>query len=68
MSFAPIIFTKFDLGKRNRRVLLLLIAGLIMGSLSGCGGAWQPDPRDLPKSPAASGVESSGITGPEDFR
>ena len=66
MSFAPITFTTFDLGKRNRRVLFVLSASLSLGLLSGCGGAWQPDPRDMPKSPAASSTEASGIKGPED--
>jgi hypothetical protein len=62
------IFTEPDVAKRNRRVLLVLIAGLSLGLLSGCGGAWQPDPRNMPQSPARSSVETSGITGPEDSR
>jgi hypothetical protein len=68
MSFAPIIFTEFDAAKRNRRVLFVLIAALSLAFLTGCGGAWQPDPRDGPQSPARSSVESSGITGPDDSR
>jgi hypothetical protein len=68
MSFAPMIFTELDAEKRNRRALLVLTAGLSLGLLSGCGGAWQPDPRDMPQSPARSGVEGSGLTGPEDSR
>jgi hypothetical protein len=62
------IFTELDAEKRNSRPLLVLIAGLSLGLLSGCGGAWQPDPRDMPQSPARSGVEGSGITGPEESR
>lgn len=68
MSFAPMIFTELHPAKRKRRTLLVLIAGLSLGLLSGCGGAWQPDPRDMPKSPARSGIEGSGLTGPEDSR
>ena len=62
------IFTELDAEKRNSRPLLVLIAGLSLGLLSGCGGAWQPDPRDMPQSPARSGIEGSGITGPEESR
>lgn len=62
------IFTELDAEKRNGRPLLVLIAGLSLGLLSGCGGAWQPDPRDMPQSPARSGIEGSGITGPEESR
>lgn len=60
------IFTESDAAKRNRRVLFVLMAVLSLGLLSGCGGAWQPDPRDAPHNP--SGIEGSGITGPEDSR
>jgi hypothetical protein len=62
------IFTKFESGTRNRRTLFLLIAGLSLAFLSGCGSGWQPDPRDAPKSPARSSIEASGLTGPEDSR
>jgi hypothetical protein len=62
------IFTEIDAETRNRRTLFVLIAGLSLGFLSGCGGAWQPDPRDMPQSPARSGIEGSGITGPEESR
>jgi hypothetical protein len=62
------IFTEFDPEKRNKRMLFVLIAGLSLSLLSGCGGAWQPDPRDAPHSPARSGIEGSGLTGPEDSR
>jgi hypothetical protein len=68
MSFAPIIFTEFDAAKRKQCALFALIAGLSLAFLTGCGGAWQPDPRDGPQSPARSSVESSGITGPNDSR
>jgi hypothetical protein len=70
MSFAPMAFTEIDVEKRNGRPLLVLIAGLSLGLLSGCGGAWQPDPRDMPPSPMQSGVEGSGLNGPmmEDSR
>jgi hypothetical protein len=44
----------------------VLIACLSVGLLSGCGAGWQPDPRDAPKSPARSGIEGSGLTGPGD--
>ena len=60
------IFTEPDAAKRNRSVLFVFIASLSLGLLSGCGGAWQPDSRDMPKSPAASSTEASGIKGPED--
>jgi hypothetical protein len=60
--------TELGAEKRNGRPLLVLIAGLSLGLLSGCGGAWQPDPRDMPQSPARSGIEGSGITGPEESR
>lgn len=66
MSFAPMTFTERDAAKRNRRGLFVLIAGLSLGLLSGCGGGWQPDPRDRPQSPARSGIEGSGLTGPDD--
>jgi hypothetical protein len=62
------IFTELDAAKRNRCALFVLIAGLGLGLLSGCGGGWQPDPRDMPQSPARSGIEGSGLTGPEDSR
>lgn len=60
------IFPEFGAAKRNLRTLLVLIAGLSL--LNGCGGGWQPDPRDMPKSPARSGIEGSGLTGPDDSR
>jgi hypothetical protein len=62
------IFSEFDAEKRNRRTLFVLIAVLSLGLLSGCGSGWQPDPRDRPQSPARSGIEASGLTGPEDSR
>jgi hypothetical protein len=62
------IVPEFDAAKRKRPTLLVLIASLSLGLLSGCGGAWQPDPRDMPKSPAQSGVDGSGLTGPDDSR
>jgi hypothetical protein len=62
------IFTELDAEKRKSRPLLVLIAGLSLGLLSGCGGAWQPDPSQMPQSPARSGIEGSGITGPEESR
>lgn len=66
MSFVPLIFKELDVARRSRRALLVLIAGLGLGLLSGCGGGWQPDPRDKPQSPARSGIEGSGLPGPED--
>lgn len=68
MSLAQMIFTALDAAKRKRRALFVLIAGLCLGLLSGCGGGWQPDPRDMPQSPARSGLEGSGLTGPEESR
>ena len=62
------IFIGRDATKRTRRALLLFVAGLSLGLLSGCGGGWQPDPRDAPHNPARSGIEGSGITGPEESR
>lgn len=61
-------FPELDTTRRTSRTLLVLVAGLGLGLLSGCGGAWQPDPRDAPQSPARSGVEGSGIIGPEESR
>jgi hypothetical protein len=68
MIFNPISFPQLALEKRTRPAFLVLIAALSLGILSGCGGAWQPDPRDRPQSPARSGIEGSGITGPNDSR
>jgi hypothetical protein len=62
------IFTKLDTDTRNRRTRFVLMPVLSLVLLSGCGGAWQPDPRDMPQSPARSGIEGSGITGPEESR
>lgn len=62
------IFTEVDAAKQNRCGLFGLIVGLSLGLLSGCGGGWQPDPRDVPQSPTRSGIEGSGLTGPEDSR
>ena len=60
----------FDLSNRNYRAARMFIALLSLELLNGCGGGWQPDPRDLPQSPARSGVEGSGLNGPltEDSR
>jgi len=66
MFFAPMIFTELDRAMRSRRLLFGLIAGVSLGLLSGCGGGWQPDPRDKPQSPARSGIEGSGLTGPDE--
>jgi hypothetical protein len=46
----------------------MLIIGLSLGLLAGCGGGWQPDPRDTPRSSTRSGIEGSGLTGPDDSR
>jgi hypothetical protein len=62
------IFTELDTAMRYRHALFVLIAGISLGLLSGCGAGWQPDPRDAPKSPARSSIEGSGLTGPEDSR
>jgi hypothetical protein len=61
-------FVEFTAANSKIRAALVLIACLSLGLLSGCGGGWQPDPRDAPKSPARSSVEESGLTGPEDSR
>gem|GEM_PF-4994837 len=61
-------FSKFAAANPKRRAVFVLIACWSLGLLSGCGGGWQPDPRDLPHSPARSGIEGSGLTGPEDSR
>ncbi len=68
MSFEPMIITELDAKKRTRRTLFVLLAGLSLGLLTGCGAGWQPDPRDRPQSPARSGIEGSGLTGPNDSR
>jgi hypothetical protein len=57
------IFSKLDAPRRYRRSFFGLIAGLSLLFLSGCGAAWQPDPRDKPQNP--SGLEGSGLYGPE---
>lgn len=62
------IFTELEVEKRNRGTLFVLMAVLSLGFFGGCGGGWQPDPRDMPRSPMQSGVEGSGITGPEESR
>ncbi|PYJ07098.1 MAG: hypothetical protein DMF06_16690 [Verrucomicrobia bacterium] len=61
-------FSKFAAVTFRSRAVLALFACVSMGLLGGCGGAWQPDPRDAPKTPARSGIEGSGLTGPEDSR
>ena len=70
MSSALMTSTKLETAKRNCRAVLVLITSLSLGILSGCGGGWQPDPRDMPQSPARSGIEGSGLNGPvmEDSR
>jgi hypothetical protein len=59
---------EFTAANPKIRAGFVLIACLSLGLLSGCGGGWQPDPRDAPKTPARSGIEESGLTGPEDSR
>lgn len=61
-------FSKSAAAISKIRAVFVLIACLSLGLLSGCGGGWQPDPRDAPKSPARSSIEGSGLTGPEDSR
>lgn len=62
------ISVQFRTANRNSRLPIALFALLILGALSGCGGGWQPDPRDTPRSPTRSGTEGSGFTGPGDSR
>jgi hypothetical protein len=64
------IFTKLDAMNRKRRVVFALVVCLSLGFFGGCGGAWQPDPRDRPHDQTLSGVEGSGLNGPmmEDSR
>lgn len=51
------ISAKFEPLNRNCRTAGALIALLILGVLTGCGGAWQPDRPDLtPRSEEATGV------------
>lgn len=53
----PMISAQFGTANRNCRTARALIAFLILGVLSGCGGAWQPDRPDLaPRSPEGTGV------------
>jgi hypothetical protein len=59
---------EFAAANPKSRAAFVLIACLSLGLLGGCGGGWQPDPRDKPQSPAGSGIEGSGLTGPEDSR
>jgi hypothetical protein len=61
-------FSKFAAVNPKRRAVFVLMACLSLGLLGGCGGGWQPDPRDKPQSPARSGIEGSGLIGPEDSR
>jgi hypothetical protein len=64
--------TSIELAAANRkcRVAFVLIAFLGLWAFSGCGGGWQPAPRDLPKTPSRFGTEESGLNGPmmEDSR
>jgi hypothetical protein len=51
------ITAQVDTANRNWRGVFALIAVLILGGLSGCGGAWQPDRPDLtPRSDEATGI------------
>lgn len=55
---------------RNVRAALMLITFVSLGAFSGCGGGWQPDPRDMPHDQMKSDIEGSGLNGPvmEDSR
>ena len=55
-----------DAEKLNRFGLFVAFVILNLSFLTGCGGGWQPDPREMSQSPARSGIEDSGIPGPED--
>jgi hypothetical protein len=59
-------FAEFAAANPKSRAVVILVACLSLGILGGCGGGWQPDPRDAPKTPARSGIEGSGLTGPDD--
>lgn len=51
------ISAQFETANRNSHSARALIAFLLLGLLSGCGGAWQPDRPDLtPRSDEATGV------------
>jgi hypothetical protein len=65
----PTITAELDAANRNCRVAFVLITFLSLGILGGCGGGWQPDPRDMPHDQMQSGIEGSGLNGPmEDSR
>ncbi|HEV2839850.1 MAG TPA: hypothetical protein VGW39_00855 [Chthoniobacterales bacterium] len=53
------ISDEFETNTRDCRTVRVLIAFLVLGVLSGCGGAWQPDRPDLtPRSTEGTGVYS----------
>jgi len=65
--FHPMISAQSGTANRNSRAAAALVAFLILGILSGCGGGWQPDGPDPTRPPAAEG---SGVYSPstEDSR
>jgi hypothetical protein len=53
-----------EVANRNYRAAFVIITFLSLELLSGCGGGWQPDPRDMPHDQMKSGIEGSGLNGP----
>ena len=69
-SSAAMTSAELDAANRSVRAVLMLITFVSLGTLSGCGGGWQPDPRDMPHDQMKSDIEGSGLNGPvmEDSR
>src|SRR5438477_7427162 len=61
---APMAFAELSSVNQNVRAILMLITFAGLGALGGCGGGWQPGPRDKPHDQMRSGIEGSGLNGP----